>query len=88
MRELVVEVFSEAVNGPVIRIPGRKFPGLLVQGDTLKCLLDSVAVVASSNPSSEEAGDELAHVLGQFGSMLEVYEQTLISNQLELPYKK
>ncbi len=30
-----VEIYSDATNSAVMRHPGRRFPGVLVQGDTL-----------------------------------------------------
>jgi len=35
MRTEVVEIYSDQANAAVIRHPSRKFPGVLVQGDTL-----------------------------------------------------
>jgi len=35
MRSELVEIFSDATNAAVMRHPGRRFPGILVQGDTL-----------------------------------------------------
>jgi hypothetical protein len=33
-----VEIYSDATNAAVMRHPGRKFPGVLIQGDTLHTL--------------------------------------------------
>ena len=38
MRKQEIEVFSDAVNAPVLRQPGRRFPGSLIQGDSLSVL--------------------------------------------------
>jgi len=42
MRKVELEVFSDTVNGAVIRHPMRRFPGVLIQGDTLMTMLESV----------------------------------------------
>jgi hypothetical protein len=33
-----VEIYSDATNAAVMRHPGRNFPGVLIQGDTLHSL--------------------------------------------------
>lgn len=33
-----VEIYSDQTNAAVLRHPGRRFPGLLVQGDSLYAL--------------------------------------------------
>lgn len=38
MRSEDVEIFSDMTNAAVMRHPGRKFPGVLIQGDTLYTL--------------------------------------------------
>ncbi len=38
MRKESVEIYSDETNGPVMRHPGRTYPGVLVQGDTLYSL--------------------------------------------------
>lgn len=35
METIEVEIFTDRGNGAVLRLPNRKFPGLLLQGDTL-----------------------------------------------------
>lgn len=37
-----IEVYSEASNHAVIRVPGRRFPGSLIQGDTLSSLFQDM----------------------------------------------
>ncbi len=44
MRIENVEIYSDQSNMPVVRHPGRKFPGLLVQGDTLHALCTQTAM--------------------------------------------
>ena len=38
--EVNVKVLSDEVNVPVIHFPGRRFPGSLIQGDSLKIMTD------------------------------------------------
>lgn len=41
-KTITVDVFSEATNAAVVRMPGRRFPGVVVQGDTLSTLVNDV----------------------------------------------
>jgi hypothetical protein len=41
-----VEIYSDASNAAVMRHPGRRFPGVLLQGDTLSILVRQAASVA------------------------------------------
>ncbi|WP_425506589.1 DUF6959 family protein [Sphingomonas kyeonggiensis] len=45
MRTELIEIYSDATNAAVMRHPGRQFPGMLIQGDTLYSLSRSIAVV-------------------------------------------
>ena len=35
-REAVVDIYAEESNFAVIRVPSRQYPGVLIQGDSLK----------------------------------------------------
>ena len=52
-----VEIFSDTTNRAVMRHPGRKFPGSLVQGDTLYglCLLADDACAEARKVGAESA---------------------------------
>lgn len=59
MKLLTVECFTEQGNNAVIRMPDRKYPGVLIQGDTLKNLLDTAeALLVLSVSSNKELKDE------------------------------
>ncbi len=42
MRKQIMEmvVLCQAVNAPIVLFPGRAFPGILLQGDSLKIMAD------------------------------------------------
>ena len=44
MREELVEIYSDASNAAVLRHPERKFPGVLLQGDTLHSICQSIDI--------------------------------------------
>ncbi|MER5951300.1 hypothetical protein ABT127_35225 [Streptomyces sp. NPDC001904] len=43
MERVEAELFTDAGNDAVVRLPGRRFPGVLVQGDTLQILSADIA---------------------------------------------
>lgn len=45
MERIEVELFTDGGNDAVLRMPGRQFPGVLVQGDSLHVLRSDVAEV-------------------------------------------
>ncbi len=83
MRIENVEIYSDQSNMPVVRHPGRKFPGLLVQGDTLHALCAQSAVTLSDSP---DAVDELRDLHSTLLAMLEHYKSVLDEHQISLPF--
>ena len=59
--DLVVTLYGEATNNAVVRLPGRKNVGVVIQSDTLQGLLGSVSEVLQliKNGETDEATDEL-----------------------------
>ncbi|MFF9340799.1 DUF6959 family protein [Streptomyces sp. NPDC014773] len=45
MERLEAEPFTDGGNDAVVRLPGRGFPGLLIQGDSLGALRPDVAAL-------------------------------------------
>jgi hypothetical protein len=89
-RKLEVLALDEAVNCPVIRMPNRSFPGILMQGDTLNNMHGLVKEIRRNVKESnwEEVKDiavELDEMLSVFVS---VYESSLKKEGYELPYNK
>lgn len=78
-----VEIFSGQSNSPVIRCPGRRFPGVLVQGDTLHMLCAHAAEALSDSPEARIALQELhTKLLG----MLAHYKTVLHEHRVPLPF--
>lgn len=75
MKKLELDVLSDATNAAVVRMPDRRYPGLVVQGDKL------IYLNAKAKELSEEVsktGDErLARLAGnlhyEISQLLEVY---------------
>jgi predicted RNase H-like HicB family nuclease len=45
MPQIEVDLLTDQGNNAVIRLPGRTYPGVVVQGDTLSILLDNLQEV-------------------------------------------
>ena len=74
-----IEVFSEASNMAIVRMPGRKFPGMVIQGDSFSILVsraEQIRLKATSGPLQDDA-DELLRLLSE---RLAHYEHVLTEN--------
>jgi hypothetical protein len=93
MEEDRVEVLSRQSNAAVVRMPGRSFPGVVIQGDSLRILhalvKDARALMPSpsaADSEEEDAGGLLEEAEGLLQGYLEVYESVLKSRGIPLPY--
>jgi hypothetical protein len=53
MKRVEVEMFSETVNYPVVRVPGRVFPGVVIQGDSLSVLASMAEDILALSSSGD-----------------------------------
>ena len=90
MTKAEVEVFSAPGNDVVIRMPGRKYPGVLVQGDSLSILVN---LAASIDARAKKLGDE--DLLDDSTELRELlmkkilwYEAALKAHGIDLPYSR
>jgi hypothetical protein len=83
-----VELLSNATNCAVVRVPGRRFPGVVVQGDTLRALADLSAELIQRGAGSADAElEEVARTLHErLSALIAHYEATLQHHRLPLPY--
>ncbi|MEN6407241.1 MAG: hypothetical protein ABFC77_12315 [Thermoguttaceae bacterium] len=86
--KLEVDVLTDVINSPVLQFPGRRFPGVLVQGDSLKTMADLATEIVEriAVGDSEEARSVADELRGILRSRLDVYEKVLKLNGLALPY--
>jgi hypothetical protein len=87
---VAAEMLTPVGNDAVVRLPGRRFPGIVVQGNTLSSLFSSVRMISerAKHCGDEELLDEAAMLLERFAAMVERYETALTSHGIELPYAK
>ena len=85
-----VEIYSDQTNAAVIRHPGRRFPGVLIQGDSLYSLCvqaDDACAVARGKLDSD-AYDELNELRNALWGYLNHYKSVLGEHQISLPFSE
>ena len=85
-----VEVFSEASNYAIVRMPGRAYPGCVVQGDTLTSLWRTARRIhdLAIRAGQEELAGEAEMMVGELDDRLRHYEGVLGEANMSLPYSK
>ena len=88
MRTDAVEIYSDASNYAVMRHPGRRFPGCLVQGDSLSILCSGADAVRMLLDRGEidEARAELDELRAKLWDRLKHYEEVLQEHGIDLPF--
>ncbi|MDX6361047.1 DUF6959 family protein [Streptomyces sp. NPDC058274] len=88
MERIEAELFTDGGNDAVVRMPGRQFPGILVQGDALHILRSDVAEVveACERGDLEEARDSAGLLLANLDALLARYEAALGEHEISRPY--
>lgn len=89
-RATETELWSSKVNAAVVRVPGRQFPGVVVQGDSLSVLLDRATDIVESLPATadEELRDAAVEVAAKLSAYVEAYEAVLAARGVALPYSR
>jgi hypothetical protein len=88
MHTASVEIYSDQTNAAIMRHPDRRFPGVLIQGDSLHALCvraDEACAAAKSDLDSDAYGvlNELRNALWDY---LNHYKVTLVEHQIGLPF--
>jgi hypothetical protein len=83
-----LEVFSTATNQAVLQMPGRRFPGLVIQGDALWNLHEVAKGVVADLRGGGRPFEEAQELADQLHGFLEHYEATLNAYRIPLPYVK
>jgi len=86
MRIEPIEIYSDATNAAVMRHPGRKFPGMLIQGDSLHNLSRmATTALAGAEPDSDHWHD-LKELADDLQSRVDFYSQVVREHGLTLPF--
>ena len=83
-----LEVFSDESNYGIVRMPGRRFPGCVVQGDSLSILLSCAerAHALACATSNSDLIDEIEELKESLEDRLQHYEHVLKTHGMDLPY--
>jgi hypothetical protein len=85
-----VEIYDDSTNAAVMRHPGRKFPGLLFQGDSLCALCQQADEVcdAFSSHKGSDAWEEINDLRNRLWDALNLYKDALDRHDIPLPFSQ
>jgi len=88
MKNVMIEAFTELTNDCVLRVPGRRYPGVLIQGDSLNRLRTATLAIRglAHRHRDTELDAEIQELHDLLASKLKVYEQVLTEHGIEKPY--
>lgn len=87
--KIAVEIFNNITNSVVLKAPGRNYPGLLIQGDSLSNLYKKASLMlklARGMRLDEEFIDMAEELSSELEKYLDNYEITLKQNAIDIPY--
>jgi predicted RNase H-like HicB family nuclease len=90
MTKYIAELLTEPTNYAVVKLPGRAFPGVVFQGDSLNSLITNLDALVTLAQSCREASllEELTIVRDDLHEIRSRYEKTCAANAISLPYPK
>ncbi len=85
-----VKVLDESPNFVVLQTQRRRFPGIVIQGDSLKNLVKqaSEAKLALERGNTDESAAAIAELQVELFSRIQHYEEVLTRLAMELPYQQ
>ncbi|MET7696809.1 hypothetical protein [Streptomyces sp. NPDC005485] len=88
MERVEAELFTDGGNDAVVRLPGRRFPGVLIQGDSLYILRSDVAEVVEACERGDlaEARESAGFLLVDLDALLTRYAGALEEHEIPRPY--
>lgn len=88
MHKADVEIYSDATNAAVMRHPGRRFPGVLVQGDTLYSMCQRADLIANALQPTTPEFEEMNDLRNHLWSLLTHYKAVLVEHAHEIPFSE
>jgi hypothetical protein len=86
MRVESVEIYSDENNTVIMRHPGRRFPGLLIQGDALYSLCVAADEMCNAVGKESVGFSEANKIRNRLWDSLNRYKATLDSHGVPLPF--
>lgn len=86
--EVFARILENVTNCPVVQLPNRQFPGVVLQGDTLYSFYRNAqrALQAIDADTNTDAHGACEFLVDSLAGILAVYEETLSRSDIELPY--
>jgi hypothetical protein len=83
-KEATVEIYAEESNFAVIRIPSRRYPGLLIQGDSLAGIVGELEeAIRLFDTDRDESLGCLELAINELRWRLKAYREVCSSNSIE-----
>lgn len=82
-----VKLLSEPANYAVVQLPGRAYPGVVFQGDSLHSFIADLQEAAMANDPDEKAA-WLGDVIERLTAVRAHYEAVLEREGVTLPYNR
>jgi hypothetical protein len=86
MRTEAVEIYSDATNAAIMRHPDRRFPGVLVQGDTLYTFFTTLNLICGELDEKTDAFIEADDLRVRLRSLVNHYKNVLGEHGMKLPF--
>ena len=88
---ILVQQLGDAINANVIQLEHRKYPSLVIQGDSMSILVGMAQyareqIEQGNSAALEEGIEELRSLEDLLRNYLIIYEQSLNENNIPFPY--
>jgi hypothetical protein len=85
-----VEFLTPVQNNAVLRLPGRTYPCIAIQGDSLSILAERARSIRSraEQLGDEQLLDEASDLQALVDAIQDQYEHALAAHQIDVPYRK
>ena len=80
------ELWSKPTNFAVVQLPDRRYPGVVMQGDTLNTTISKLQAVLQAVEHSSDAYRELRGILDQLCDARSFLETVCRNRGQDLPY--
>ncbi|MFM9587923.1 DUF6959 family protein [Streptomyces scabiei] len=88
MERIEAELLTDPGNDAVVRLPPRRFPGVLIQGDSLSVIRSDVAEIVDACDRGDvgEARETAAILLSGIDELLTRYTGALEAHDIPIPF--
>lgn len=89
MDKILLDVLSNVSNCPVLQLPQRRHPGVLIQGDSLANIylqISELAYIIRHSTTDEEVNELAQGVVQKLEGYLLVYQDALQANGLDTSF--